>query len=79
MMDHFFREGMPIYDKESVDKPNEYSEDYEEIPEMNVKLKLLDSLLCFANTELSQTDYSSIGVACTTNMDLQFKRDKIKT
>lgn len=32
MMDHFFREGMPVYDKNSLDIPNEYTEDYEETP-----------------------------------------------
>ena len=32
MIDHFFREGFPVYDKNSFDKPNEYNEDQEEIP-----------------------------------------------
>lgn len=34
MIDHFFRESLPVYDMKSLDKPNEYNEDYEEYPEM---------------------------------------------
>ena len=69
MMDHFFREGMPVYDKASFDKPNEYTEDYEEYPEMNLQVKLNDSLICFANTEVGE-EYSSLGVVCQANMDM---------
>jgi hypothetical protein len=36
MIDHFFREGMPLYDNNSKDKPNEYSEDVEDLTEMNL-------------------------------------------
>jgi hypothetical protein len=64
MMDHFFREGMPVYDKNSDDKPNDYSEDYEEAPEMYVMVNLTDSLICFANTAKSDDEFSSVGVAC---------------
>ena len=64
MIDHFFREGMPVYDQNSFDKPNEYSEDYEEFPEMNVQVKLSDSLICFANTDAENQSYSSLGIAC---------------
>ena len=68
---------MPEYDKASFDKPNEYTEDYEECPEMDVQVKLNDSLICFANTEVGE-EYSSLGVVCQANMDMQFKREKIK-
>jgi hypothetical protein len=51
MIDHFFREGMPVYALDSVDKPNEYTLDYEDYPKISAKLKIQDSLICFANTE----------------------------
>ena len=79
MIDHFFREGMPVYDQNSFDKPNDYSEDYEEFPEMNVSVKLSDSLICFAYTDTDNANYSSLGIACQANMELQYKREKIKT
>ena len=51
MIDHFFRENLPTYDPNSFDKPNDYNEDYEELPEMSLNFKLSDSLICLANTD----------------------------
>lgn len=51
MINHFFTESLPTYDLNSVDKPNEYSEDFEQSPEMNMTFKLTDSLICFANSK----------------------------
>lgn len=51
MLDHFFRENMPVYDMKSKDKPNEYNEDFEEYPEMQMIFKLGDSLVCLADPE----------------------------
>jgi hypothetical protein len=50
MINHFFSENLPTYDMKSADIPNEYTEDYEEAPEMNLAFKLQDSLICLANT-----------------------------
>lgn len=38
MVDHFFREGLPTYNIDSFDKPNEYNIDVEHNPELNIKV-----------------------------------------
>ncbi len=74
MIAHFFTENMPIYNANSPDKPNQYSDDFELTPEMHLQFKLHDSLICLANTHI-QTD----GIACHANLEYQFKREMIKT
>lgn len=78
MIDHFFREGQPTYDMNSIDKPNEYNEDYEEYPEVKLHCKMADSLICFVETDSNVIDQSTIGIACQANMDYDFVRKKIK-
>ena len=51
MIDHFFREGMPEYDMDSFDKPNEYSSDIEEYPVLQCLISLNDALICFASEQ----------------------------
>jgi hypothetical protein len=46
MIDHFFREGIPVYDEESFDKPNEYDSNYENYPELHLNLSLKNTLIC---------------------------------
>ena len=54
MIDHFFRESMPVYDMKSLDKPNEYSEDFEEYPEIQSTFTMNQSLICLsANSTFS--------------------------
>jgi hypothetical protein len=48
MLYNFFTEGMPDYSTDSFDKPNEYSADIEESPEMHLAVSLKDTLICFA-------------------------------
>jgi hypothetical protein len=38
MVDHFFREGLPSYNIDFFDKPNEYNTDVEQYPELNFKV-----------------------------------------
>jgi hypothetical protein len=77
MIDHFFREGQPVYDMKSMDKPNEYDTDYETYPEMHLVMKLGESLICFAEAESFQ-DPTCLGIVCQTSVDFQFKREHIK-
>lgn len=74
MIDHFFRESLPVYDMNSLDKPNEYDEDYETYPEMHTVFKLGDSLICLADSESEST----LGIACQASLEFEFKREKIK-
>src|SRR5687768_11078204 len=74
MIDHFFRDGLPQYDMESFDKPNEYDNNIEKYPELNVTLSFREALLCFA----SDTDRIHKTIACRSNMEYEFKREKIK-
>jgi hypothetical protein len=74
MLDHFFREGLPVYDMDSFDKPNEYDSDYETYPELHTTVFFKDSLICLAH----ETDKLSKIVACRSNMEYEFKRENIK-
>ncbi len=74
MIDHFFREGLPVYDMDSFEKPNEYDSDYETYPEMTTLVEVKDSLLCFAH----DTDRLQKIVACRSNVEYEFKRETIK-
>ena len=40
MISHFFTVNMPTYDNKSLDKPNDYTEDFEDSPEINMLFKL---------------------------------------
>jgi hypothetical protein len=53
MLEIFFREGMPTYDDNSVDKPNEYTSDLEECTEIFCKVLVHEVLICLSssNTE----------------------------
>lgn len=75
MVYHFFSEGLPTYDNESFDKPNEYDPDYENYPEMYINLIINDSLISFflENLEGVQKTY-----ACMSNVEYEFKRETIK-
>lgn len=73
MVDHFFREGLPTYDENSFDKPNEYDTNYENYPEMHVKLNLGNILLCLT----SEADVDK-GIACQCNVQFEYKREKIE-
>ena len=44
---HFFVYGMPEFDPNSVDKPNDYDPDVENAPPRFIKVKLYNSLICF--------------------------------
>lgn len=48
MLFNFFTEGMPEYDCNSFDKPNEFNSDIEELPEMKLSVIFKETLLCFA-------------------------------
>ena len=48
MIDHFFREGLPTYEMNSFDSPNEYDSNVESYPELHTLVTFKDSLLCFA-------------------------------
>ena len=48
MLFNFFSEGMPKYDEDSFDKPNEFNDDFEEIPELKMTVNFKETLLCFA-------------------------------
>jgi hypothetical protein len=78
MIDHFFREGQPVYDMKSIDKPNEYSEDYEEYPVIHSTFSLIDSLICFAACDNLSIEDSVLGIGCQANFDFEFRREKIK-
>ena len=79
MLDHFFREGMPVYDMKSEEKPNEYDDDYEEYPEMDLKFKMDNSLICLAETEGGATSMlSSLGIVCQASIEYDFRRERIK-
>ena len=49
MVDHFFRQGLPSYDMDSFDKPNEYDSDIETYPELHVTVVFKEALICFAS------------------------------
>jgi hypothetical protein len=49
MVDHFFREGIPNYDMNDFDKPNDYDSDPETYPELHLITKLNECILCFAH------------------------------
>ena len=75
MVDHFFREGLPSYNIESFDKPNEYNTDVEQNPELNFKVSFAEALLCFA----SKSDkLAATTIACRSTMEFTYKREKIK-
>lgn len=48
MVDHFFREGLPVYDMESFDKPNEYDSDIETYPELHLNFTINEALFCYS-------------------------------
>lgn len=77
MIDHFFREGLPVYDMQSRDKPNEYSEDPEEYPVISSRFTMKNSLLCLAgpNTLDSET---VLGIGVPASFDFDFKRERIR-
>ena len=74
MIDHFFREGLPTYDMQSLDKPNEYDSDWESYPAFKVLVNITDSLLCFSH----ETEKFQKVVACKTNVEYEFKRELIR-
>jgi hypothetical protein len=43
---HFFTYGLPEFDENDEDKPNEYEADYEKLPVLELKLSILDSMVC---------------------------------
>ena len=50
MIGHFFKEGQPVYNPSSFDKPNVYNLDVEDASEISCKIRLEDGLICI-NTE----------------------------
>lgn len=77
MIDHFFREGLPVYDMQSRDKPNEYSADYEEYPEIKSRFTLTNSLICLAGPNILDSE-TVLGIALPASIEFEFKRERIK-
>ena len=78
MIDHFFREGLPVYDMQSLDKPNEYSEDPEEYPVISSTFNLNNSLICLAQNEIFDSQ-AVLGIGLPASLGFDFKREKIKS
>ncbi|CDW82625.1 ph domain containing protein [Stylonychia lemnae] len=74
---NFFTEGMPTYDINSFDKPNEYNSNIEDLPEMKLEFKLKDTLVCFA-PEQQQQEKQYKTIACQSYLEYEFKREKIR-
>ena len=78
MLDHFFREGLPLYDLESFDKPNEYTLDIEEQPEMHTMINLKEALICFAVSQNSASlEKTTKTIACQSTLEFEFMKGKI--
>ena len=44
---HYFGYGYPQFDMTAEDRPNDFETDFEKQPVQNMKLEILDSLICF--------------------------------
>lgn len=49
MLNYFFKDGLPKYDCNSFDKPNDYNEDVELASKLHFTFILKEGLVCFAS------------------------------
>lgn len=89
MIDIFFREGMPVYDDTSTDKPNQYTSDPEDCSKLFCKVLMDQVLVCLssgfsrdqedAEDQLLRSQHKkSQTIVCLASIDYEFERENIK-